>query len=261
MSDEQLILSQDFDDIRVLTVNRPKALNALNVDVIEALDQAIDQIQQTTHLKVVILTGSGDKAFVAGADIKAMSTLSVSDATRFSAYGHRVFERFSQLPQIVIAAVNGFCLGGGCELALACDLVYASEKAVFGQPEVALGLIPGFGGTQRLSRRIGVMRAMDLVVSGRKVKADEAVQMGLALASLAQEGFLESVMEKARVIAKQSFSAVARSKRVIYQGSDASLSLGNQLEIQNFGGCFDTEDAREGMGAFMEKREAKFVGK
>jgi enoyl-CoA hydratase len=259
MQEEALILSTDLEaGIRILTINRPKALNALNLGVLEALDAQINALQGNSQIKAVLITGQGEKSFVAGADIKAMSELSVTQASTFSAYGHLVLEKLAKLPQIVIAAVNGFCLGGGCELALACDLIYASEKAVFGQPEVALGLIPGFGGTQRLSRKIGLMPAMELVVSGKKINAQEAQSLGLCLAVLPHEGFLEAVLDKARLINKQSFSAVARAKAVMYQGIDIPLPYANQLEAQHFGACFDSFDAKEGMQAFMERREAKF---
>ncbi len=259
MQEEALILSTDLDaGIRILTINRPKALNALNLAVLEALDAQIQELSTLNTIKTVVITGSGEKSFVAGADIKAMSELSVSQAAVFSAYGHGVLEKLSKLPQIVIAAVNGFCLGGGCELALSCDFIYASEKAVFGQPEVSLGLIPGFGGTQRLSRRVGLMQAMELVVSGRKINAQEALQLGLCLSVMPMEGFLDAVIEKAKVINQQSFTAVSRAKALMYQGADLPLYHANQLEVQNFAACFDTFDAKEGMQAFMARRPAQF---
>ncbi len=257
---EALVLSQREDGIAILTINRPSALNALNQGVLEALGSAITALEGDDDLRCVVLTGAGEKSFVAGADIGEMSAMGPTEAKVFSSLGHGVLDRLAGLNVPVIAAVNGFCLGGGCELSLACDLVYASEKARFGQPEVKLGLIPGFGGTQRLARRIGAMAAADLVLSGRMVKADEALRMGLCLEVLPADGFLEAVMEKARTIAAQGPVAVRAAKAVQAMGLDAPLATANAFEREAFANLFDGYDAKEGMKAFVEKRAASFKG-
>jgi enoyl-CoA hydratase len=253
------LIELSFDEgIALITITRPKALNALNFDVLVALDAAISSCEDNEELRCVVVTGAGEKSFVAGADIAQMVDLTASKAAVFSAKGHQVFTRLAALTVPVIAAVNGFCLGGGCELSLACDLVYASEKARFGQPEVTLGLIPGFGGTQRLARRVGAMRATELVSTGRMVGAEEAKSMGLCLEVFKAAELMDSVLKIARTIAKRGPMAVRAAKKVQRLGIEASLAVANAYEQEAFGNLFDTEDAREGMNAFLAKRAAEF---
>lgn len=244
--------------VAVITIDRPKALNALNSEVLAALETHIAACESDPSLRCVIVTGAGDRSFVAGADIAQMAHLTPRDAATFAAKGHRVLSRLSALPVPVIAAVNGFCLGGGCELSLACDLVYASADAKFGQPEVKLGLIPGFGGTQRLARRVGAMRALELVTTGRMIDAQEALRIGLCVDVLPADELLAGVMKVAQTIAKRAPIAVRSAKKVQRLGVEAPLATANQYEVEAFANLFDTADAREGMTAFVEKRAAAF---
>jgi enoyl-CoA hydratase len=241
-----------------VTINRPKSLNALNAALLQALRATLDDLAGHPDLRCVVLTGAGNKAFVAGADIAEMAALGPQAARRFAQLGHETFEAIETLPVPVLVAVNGYALGGGCELTLACDLVYAADTARFGQPEVDLGLIPGFGGTQRLARRVGAMRAAELVFTGRHVPADEAKAMGLCLGVFPAAELNERVLEVATKIAAKGPVAVRQAKRVIRAGLDGPLSLGNALEREAFAVLFDTEDAREGMTAFTEKRKPTF---
>jgi enoyl-CoA hydratase len=244
--------------VAVLTVNRPAALNALNSTVLLELEQAIAALAADPALRVLIVTGAGSKSFIAGADIVEMSGYTPQAARRFATLGHRVLAALEALPVPVIAAVNGFCLGGGCELALACDLIYAADNARFGQPEVNLGLMPGFGGTQRLARRIGAARAAELIYTARQVKAEEARTIGLALEVYPNAELLQKVRELAAGIASKGPVAVRAAKLAIARGLDAPLSVGNALEVEAFANLFDSADAREGMIAFVEKRTAQF---
>ena len=249
------------DGIGVVTVNRPKALNALDSRTIQELGQVIEAARGDPSLRALVVTGAGDKAFVAGADIGEMSALSALEARRFADLGHRTLAALEALDVPTLAAVNGFGLGGGCELALACDLVYASDRARFGQPEVNLGLIPGFGGTQRLARRVGPMRAMELILTGDMVDAARAREMGLALEVVPADTLMEHVLSVARKVAGKGAVCVAQAKRAVLAAPDADLATGGQLERQAFAVLFGTEDAREGMKAFLEKRPARFQGR
>ncbi len=242
-----------------LVINRPEKLNALNPQVLSELSKAVDALSAET--RVVILRSSGDKAFVAGADIAAMSEMSVPQAKAFTDQGHALGRKLEGLHCPVIAQVQGFALGGGCELALACDFIYASEKARFGQPEVNLGLMPGFGGTQRLSRRVGLGMARELVYTGRQIKADEALRIGLVNAVFPPEELASQVLETAKLIASKAPIAVSSSKRVFERGFDADLITANELEAMAFSALFGTEDQREGTKAFIEKRAALFKGR
>ncbi len=254
------ILSKIEDGVGIVTVNRPKALNALDARTVEELVEAVETVRRDPAVRALVLTGAGDKAFVAGADIAAMSTMTPVQARRFADMGHRLGAALEGLEIPTVAAVNGFALGGGCELAMACDLVYASEKARFGQPEVNLGLIPGFGGTQRLSRRVGLMRAKEMVFTGDFYDARKSMEMGLVLEVLPPDKLLEHAVAQARKIASKGPVAVAQAKRALERGADADLRTGAEVEIQAFAVCFGTEDAREGMKAFLEKRPAAFKG-
>lgn len=244
----------------VLTMNRPEKLNALNEALVRALHDAIAELDADMSVRVVVLTGAGEKAFVAGADIAAMSEMSTTAAKAFADLGHSVGERFERAHFPVIAAVNGFALGGGCELALACDFVYASEKAKFGQPEVNLGVIPGFGGTQRLTRRVGIGRARELVYTGDTLDANEALRIGLVNAVVPAGELLAKVRDVAKKIESKGPLAIAQAKRLVYRGEDVPLAVANELEAQAFSALFGSLDQREGMKAFLEKRKATFTG-
>ena len=247
--------------VAVLTVNRPEALNALNSQVLADLDAAIDQIEANPELRAVILTGAG-RSFVAGADIGEMKNFSAVDGKKFGVRGGSIFLRLENLSIPVIAAINGFALGGGCELAMACDIRIASEKAKFGQPEVGLGITPGFGGTQRLPRIVGISKAMELILTGKTIGAAEAKEIGLVSAVYPPEALLDEAMALANAIAANAPIAVAESKRCIRMGMQTDIATGSAFEAEAFGVTCGTEDKNEGMGAFLEKRaEKQFTNK
>lgn len=257
---------EDRDAARIIRINRPKALNALNPTVVAELTLALEALTNQIEagdwrVRGLILTGAGDKAFVAGADIAAMVDMGADQAMTFASQGHAVGEMLANLPIPAIAAVNGFALGGGCELAMACDFIIASEKAKFGQPEVKLAVIPGFGGTQRLTRRVGLARAIELCVTGDMIRADEALRIGLANRVVAPDQLLETCLGIVAAVAKMGPLAVAAAKRVLHQGAELPLEAANQLEIEAFAGLFDSADQSEGMQAFLAKREPQFTGK
>ncbi len=246
--------------VGIVTIDRPKALNALNSQTLMELMGAVGEVCADDAVRVLVLTGGGDKAFVAGADIKEMSELTVQQGLAFAGLGHRFCTMLEELAQPVIAAVNGFALGGGTELALACDLIYASTKAKFGQPEVNLGIMPGFGGTQRLCRRVGLAKGRELIYTGEMIDAAEAKRIGLVNEVYEADGFMDKVMARANLIASKGPVAVAMSKRAIYRGYDLSLEAALELEKQIFAGLFGTRDQKEGMKAFVEKRKPEFKG-
>ncbi|MDX2009035.1 MAG: enoyl-CoA hydratase-related protein [Myxococcaceae bacterium] len=249
----------EFDGpVALITIDRPKALNALNAQVLSELDHALGQVAAHADARALILTGGGEKAFVAGADIAEMAQYTTAQALAFASRGHQVLARLESLSIPTIAAVNGFALGGGLELALACDLLYVSEKAKLGLPEVSLAVIPGFGGTQRLTRAIGKPRARELIFTGDPVDANKAKEIGLALEVLAPEALLPRCKEVAHKIATRGPVAVAQAKRVIEAGADLPLKDANELERQAFALLFGTDDQKEGMKAFLEKRKAAF---
>ncbi len=239
-----------------MTVNRPSALNALNTEVLAELDSAVDQVAGDSAVKVVIVTGAGEKAFVAGADIAEMKDMDPSQALEFGLYGNKVFRRLELLPQPTIAAVNGFALGGGCELALACDLRIASASAKFGEPEVSLGIIPGFGGTQRLPRLVGVSRALDLILTGRMIDAQEALVLGLVDRVVPAEALMEECLKVAQAISANGAQAVRLAKRAIREGVERDFDSGCRHESELFSQSFGPEQ-RERMTAFLEKRSRK----
>lgn len=247
--------------IAVLTINRPKALNALNAQAIRELQEGIAQVAANVDARAVIVTGAGEKAFVAGADIAEMAGYTTEQALAFATEGHKLGEGMAALGIPTIAAVNGFALGGGCELAMACDFIYASEKAKFGLPEVTLAVIPGFGGTQRLTRLVGRARAKELIFTGDMIDAAKAKEIGLVLEVVAPDKLMAHCKEVAGKIAKRGPFAIAQAKRVVDQGADVSLADGNALERQAFAMLFATSDQREGMKAFLEKRPAVFTGR
>ncbi|MCR4935403.1 MAG: enoyl-CoA hydratase/isomerase family protein [Oscillospiraceae bacterium] len=242
--------------VGILTVNRPKALNALNSEVLSELESVLDNLD-TNEIRVLIITGAGDKSFVAGADIGEMSTLSKEEGEEFGRLGNRAFRKVEVLPIPVIAAVNGFALGGGNELAMSCDIRICAENAVFGQPEVGLGITPGFGGTQRLPRIVGVAKAMELILTGKVIGANEAKEMGLVSAVYAADELMPKALELANAICANAQIAVCESKRCIRQGIQTDIHTGSAFEAEAFGVCCGTEDKNEGMGAFLEKRADK----
>jgi enoyl-CoA hydratase len=244
-----------------LTVNRPEKLNALNEEVLRALGAAVAELDDDPSVRVAILTGAGDRAFVAGADIGAMAEMTPTQARAFAAAGHRVGALLEQAHFPVIAAVNGFALGGGCELALCCDFIYASDRAKLGQPEVGLGILPGFGGTQRLERLVGRARAREMCMTGEAIGAEEALRVGLVNAVVPHAELLRKVQAVAGQIAGRAPLAVAAIKRAILRGADAPLATGNELETAAFAALFGSDDQRQGMRAFLEKRPPQFEGK
>jgi len=258
------LLVEQADNIATITINRPDKLNALNRSVLSELISLIDALETAegdARPRVVILTGAGDKAFVAGADIAEMSKMTAAEAKAFSDAGHAATQALEAAPFAVIAAVNGFALGGGCELALASDFIYASEKARFGQPEVNLGLMPGFGGTQRLARRVGLGHARELIYSGEPLSAERALAIGLVNEVVPHEKLLERVKELAKKIASKAPLAIAAAKRVMARGFDQDLIGACELEATAFASLFGSEDQREGTAAFLEKRKVVFRGR
>ncbi len=260
MSEEALVLVESHGDaVAIVTINRPKALNALNPAVLTALGEILERLKED-GVRIVIVTGAG-KAFVAGADIKAMRDLDRGGANHLARYGQRILHLLARYPGVTIAAVNGFALGGGMELAMACDLIVAGGRARFGQPEVKLGVIPGFGGTQRLGRLVGAMRARELVFTGRMFGADEAVRIGLALENTGETPALDRAKELADTIGSMGPQAVRYAKRACMQAESLGIEVGLQEEAEFFGRCFDTADQTEGMTAFIEKRDPDFQGR
>lgn len=244
------------DRVAVLTIDRPKALNALNPEVLNDLKAAFEGIDQS-EVRCVILTGAGDKSFVAGADIAAMSTMTKAEGEAFGRLGNDVFLMVENFPLPVIAAVNGFALGGGNELAMSCDIRLASENALFGQPEVGLGITPGFGGTQRLARVVGVGMAKQLVYSATNIKANEALRIGLVNAVYAPDQLMDAARKLAGKIASNAPIAVRNCKRAINEGIELPIAEAVQVEERLFGACFETHDQVEGMSCFLSREKPK----
>jgi enoyl-CoA hydratase len=253
-----LSLKIQDNKVGLLTIERPDALNALNESLLLELEEVLTKIANEPSIKVLVITGQG-RAFVAGADIAAMQQMSPLQAEEFSLLGQRVFSQLATLSQPTIAAVNGFALGGGLELALACDLRVASEKAKLGQPEIGLGIIPGFGATQRLPRLIGVAQAKELLFTGATISAGDALALGLVNRILPPDQLLDAALDLANNIAKHSGVILKHLKRAVDMGADETLAAGQAIETQQFGACFATHDQKEGMGAFLEKRQAQFL--
>lgn len=247
---------EEKDSIAVITMNRPNALNALNSAVLDDLDHALDQID-LNKVRCLIITGAGDKSFVAGADIGEMAGLDQQGGSAFSKKGNDLFRRIETLQIPVIAAVNGYALGGGCELAMACDFRIASENAVFGQPETGLGITPGFGGTQRLARLIGAGMAKQMIFTARNIKAEEALRVGLVNTVVPADQLMSTAEKTASQIAKNAPIAVANAKAAVNEGLEVTMSEAEEIEEKRFGSCFETHDQKEGMNAFLEKRKEK----
>lgn len=242
--------------VAVLTINRPKALNALNSAVLDEINEVIDAIDLDT-VRALILTGAGEKSFVAGADIGEMSTLTKAEGEAFGKKGNDVFRKIETLPIPVICAINGFALGGGCEISMACDIRICSENAVFGQPEVGLGITPGFGGTQRLARTVGIGMAKQLIFTGRNIKAPEALRIGLVNAVYPAEELMPAAKKMASIIAGNAPIAVRNCKKAINDGLQVGIDEAIVIEEKLFGDCFETEDQKYGMAFFLDRNKDK----
>ncbi|WP_300368133.1 enoyl-CoA hydratase-related protein [Brachyspira sp.] len=247
--------------IGIITISREKALNALNSQVLDEIEKTFDSVD-INKIRCLILTGEGDKSFVAGADISQMSTASKSEGEAFGKKGNDVFRKIEVFPIPVIAAINGFALGGGCEIAMSCDIRICSDNAIFGQPEVGLGITPGFGGTQRLPRIVGMGMAKQMIYAGKNIKADEAFRIGLVNAVYPQAELMGAAEKLANSIAAAAPIAVRNSKKAINEGLQVDMDKAIVIEEKLFGDCFETEDQKEGMKAFLEKRKVeKFINK
>lgn len=242
--------------VAVLTIDRPKALNALNPDVLADLKAAFEGIDQNT-VRCVVLTGAGDKSFVAGADIGSMSTMTKAEGEAFGKLGNDIFLMIESFPLPVIAAVNGFALGGGCELAMSCDIRVCSDNAMFGQPEVGLGITPGFGGTQRLPRIVGLGMAKQLLYTARNIDANEALRIGLVNAVVPQAELMDTAVKMANTIAKNAPIAVRACKKAVNEGMQVSIDKAVEIEEKLFGDCFETHDQVEGMACFLSREKPK----
>lgn len=252
------LLMETTEGVATVTVNRPGALNSLTLETLEELATAVDEISRNADIRVAILTGAGSKAFVAGADIAMMQAMSPLAARNMALLAHAIFAAIERSGKPFIAAVNGYALGGGCELAMACDIRLASETARFGQPEVNLGIIPGFGGTQRLARLVGKGRALEIILSGEMLDAQEAHRIGLVNRVVAQGELLAEARQLARKIAAKGLVALQLCKTAIGNGLEMDLAKGCAYEAELFACCFSTTDQKEGMSAFLEKRAAVF---
>ncbi len=254
------LIFQVEEGVATITFNRPKALNAMNSETMSELNQAATICKNDDAIKALILTGSGDRAFVAGADISEMQNLRAQQALAFMELGHETLRLIETLPKPSIAAVNGFALGGGTEISMACDMRFASDKARFGQPEILIGLIPGWGGTQRLARLIGLGRAKELVMGGDQIDAQRAYEIGLVNRIYPAEELLPAAKKFAAKMARLPGFALKMAKHAMNFGYDLSLDNANRLEMECCAQCFSTDDQKEGMGAFLEKRKPNFKG-
>ena len=252
----EFVLYEVKGQVGIITINREKALNALNSTVLEELDKTLDGVD-LNEIRCLILTGAGEKSFVAGADIGEMSTLTKAEGEAFGKKGNDVFRKLETFPIPVIAAVNGFALGGGCEISMSCDIRICSDNAVFGQPEVGLGITPGFGGTQRLARIVGPGMAKQMIYTARNIKADEALRIGLVNAVYPQEELMAAAEKMASGIAKNAPIAVRNCKKAINDGLEASMDEALVIEEKLFGDCFETEDQKYGMAFFLDKNKEK----
>jgi len=261
VSEYGTLLIEDRGAVRIVTINRPAVLNAIDAQVIDELGRALDEVAGANEIRALMLTGAGSKAFVAGADIAAMAEMSPEQAFAFASRGHALGDKLAALPIPTLAAVNGFALGGGCELALACDFIYAADHAKLGQPEVKLGVIPGFGGTQRLARRVGLGRALELCMTGAVIDANEALRIGLANRVVARDELAATAIGTLDTITQMGPLAIARCKAVLHEGASLPLADANRLEREAFAALFASADQKEGMQAFLAKRPPKFTGR
>ena len=255
------IILEKEGNLAIVTINRPKALNALNSETLQDLDLVLENLESDKNIYCVVLTGSGEKAFVAGADISEMKDLSEEEGKEFGLLGNKVFRRLEKLDKPVIAAISGFALGGGCELAMACDIRIASERARFAQPEAGLGITPGFGGTQRLPRLVGEGKAKELIYTCAMIKADEALRIGLVNKVVPLESLMDEARAMANLIIANAPIAVKLCKDAINRGMQVDMDSAIVIEAEDFGKCFSTEDQKEGMTAFIEKRNKNFLNK
>ena len=246
------VLYEVKGNVAIITIDRPDALNAINLEVLQELDALLAKAEMAEDVYVLIITGAG-RSFVAGADVAYMAGMNPVDAQAFGRYGNSVLSKIESMSKPVIAAVNGFALGGGCELAMACDIRIASEKAKFGQPEVTLGIIPGFGGTQRMPRIVGVAKAKELIFTGKTIGAEEALQIGLVNQVIEGDELMDKTMKMAETIASNAQIAVRQSKHAINAGMQCDIKTGLEIEVQSFPLCFSTEDQKDAMTAFVNK--------
>jgi enoyl-CoA hydratase len=253
-----VVLMEKSGKLAMLTINRPEALNALNMDVLKGLHDSILELNKDQNVSVIKITGSGEKAFVAGADITGMKEMTPVQAEEFAGYGQRTFRMLETSKKITVAVVNGFALGGGCELAMSCDLIYASAKAKFGQPEVNLGVIPGFGGTQRLQRLVGIQKARELIYTGKIISADEAKTIGLVAQVFSPEELNSEVSKLVEELTTKGTYALSQAKAAMRIGQDLSLNAACSMEKELFAMCFSHPDQKEGMEAFLAKRKPEF---
>lgn len=253
-----ILWEKDDYHILTLTINRPEVLNALNISVLQELREKISRIEKEEDIKVVIITGAGEKAFVAGADIKEMASFTPKEALAYAALGHQVFARLEALPKPVIAAINGYCLGGGLELAMACDIRVSVHKAKLGQPEVGLGIIPGFGGSQRLPRLVGKGKASELIFTGKGISGEEAWRIGLVNKVVDEEVLLKETKELAYAIVKNSGNAISLAKMAIKEGLEEKMPQALEIEKTYFSKCFLSTEQKEGFMGYLEKRKPKF---
>ena len=251
------VILEKEDHLAIVTINRPKALNALNSETLNDINAVLDDLEKDNNIYAVILTGAGEKSFVAGADIAEMKDLNEEEGRKFGELGNKVFRRLETLDKPVIAAINGFALGGGCEISMACDIRIASETAVFGQPEVGLGITPGFGGTQRLARIVGIGRAKEIIYSAQNINADEAYRIGLVNKVVPLEELMTTAKKLAGKIMRNAPIAVKLCKDAIDRGMQVDIDTAVAIEAEDFGKCFATEDQTEGMTAFLERRKEK----
>ncbi len=247
-------------NIATITFNRPKALNAINSSLLEDFSHALDEIAKDETIRILILTGAGEKSFVAGADITELAKFNPLQSKNFAIKGHSTISKLQELPIPVLAAVNGFALGGGSEIALACDFIYASEKANFGLPEINLGVIPGFGGTQRLPRLIGKNMAKEMILTGKMISAEKAAEIGMVNKVCPHETLMDEIMKTANIMASKGKTSLRAAKEAINYGMDVDLVSGRHIEMDAFALCMASEDAKEGTTAFLEKRKANFKG-
>lgn len=254
------IIFREEEGIATITFNRPEVLNALNADSLKEFSHALDEISDDENIRVLILTGAGEKSFVAGADITEFPKFNALKAKLFSEMGHDLIHKLQKLPIPVIAAVNGFALGGGCEVVIACDFIYASENAMFGLPEINLGIIPGFGGTQRLPRLIGKNMAKEMIFTGKMIPAVEAHRIGLVNKVCIPDQLMDDVVKTAKTIVSKGKVSLRAAKQAINNGMDVDLKTACRVEIDAFAICLASSDAKEGTLAFLEKREAHFKG-
>ncbi len=254
------LIYEEADGIATITINRPKSLNALNAEVLQELLDVVENIAQNEDIRVLVFTGAGEKAFVAGADISELTQFNPLEGKDFSEKGHEIMRRLQDLPIPVVAAINGFALGGGLELALSCDFIYASEKAKFGLPEINLGIMPGFGGTQRLARIVGKNIAKEMIFTGKTISAEEGHEIGFVNKVISAESLMEEVYKTAKTMAAKGRVSLNAAKQAINRGMDVDLATGCHIEIDTFALCLASADAREGTSAFLEKRKPDFKG-